>query len=371
MFLICISISLYQKKYKLFKIDFAIQYNRRDMERRDMEINSQFKFYDGRKLKQNGLVDLCLKYEKRMRQEILDYYDICMSEEYENFNYIKSLIKKNKSIGILSKISTDIITEEISKYIKKHEFYYKPVLYLNAYAGKVYDLSNIWYVNSFDLQEFYLNKIKEQFPECSKYITMNLDCITKYDQNGISMIQQYKKSEEYKKDRRLRIELAKRNTDIVDLKKRYAENEYELAYILDRVIDIYETLRKFGESAEIGKTLTLYWTFNTMDYKLKFQNCNKMIKVYKFRKFENEDNYVSYGDCNKPIYSFRKYTQDNPPNKLIQIIEYNINDNEFRFGERQRVVSDKVWRWDYGSELMRYHLYEGTTKTYEFLDMQK
>ena len=167
-----------------------------------MEINSQFKFYDGRKLKQKGLVDLCLKCEKHMRQEILDYYDICMSEEYENFNYIKSLIKKNKSIGILSNISTDIITEEISKYIKKHEFTYKP------YNKEI--LSDIWSVNGGDIEEFYLNKIIQQFPECYFWLyndRQKLNLIEGYP--CIEMIQNYKKVKNIKLIEE--IELKKKN----------------------------------------------------------------------------------------------------------------------------------------------------------------
>lgn len=345
------------------------QYNiRRDMD----NISTEFKFINGASENNHLHAIYLMDEEKKMRSQILHYYDICMSEEYEIFNYVKTLIKKNK----FNKIDFDVCETHIGKYIKKHEFTYKP--------NHLIKRSNIWHIDSFDLKEFYLNKMREQFPECSPYLRMDLDCITKFDQNGIDMVQKYSKSEEYKKDRRFKIQRTKMKTNIVDLKKRYAENEYQLAHILDRVIDIYETLRNFGEVAEIGENFDLEWyDDDEVDFKncmLRFKNCNKTIKIYKFvKKYVGENGaykYVSYFDNNieqvhvKPFYSFRKYTQNNPPEKLERIINSHIDDNEFSIGGRRCIAPESIWRINRATELKQLHLYKRTCKAYHFLEMQ-
>ena len=226
-----------------------------------------------------GQINYINSKERDLRLRIVDYYNVCMSEEYENFNYIKSLIKKNKSIGILSNISTDIITEEISKYIKKHEFTYKP------YNKEI--LSDIWSVNGGDIEEFYLNKIIQQFPECYFWLyndRQKLNLIEGYP--CIEMIQNYKKSEEYKIDRRDRIEEKKQEINIHNWKTDYFKNKKELTYILDNIINLEDTLNNFAGIMNENHYLTLSYK-NEEDendnniYKLEFKKCKKIVKMYK------------------------------------------------------------------------------------------
>ena len=286
--------------------------------------------------------------EKSLRINILDYYDICMSDEYENFNYIKSLIKKNKSIGILSKISTDIITEEISKYIKKHELTYKP---------NTTTLNNIWYVNSFNLTQFHTKKIIEQFPEYSQYLHLDIDWYDKYDQNSISMIQEYRKSPEYKTDRRSLIDFTKKNRNIDNLKTEYFENKKELTYILDNIINLEDTLNNFAGITNVNDYLTLTYK-NEEDendnniYKLEFKKCKKIVKVYK----KTNDIYDNNG---KHIYSFKSFPYRTPHKKLATLLYMNIHKNKFS------ITSDMDTSWFVPMKLYEkrdmyndYHLYE-------------
>ena len=286
--------------------------------------------------------------EKSLRINILDYYDVCMSEQYENFNYIKSLIEKNKSIGILSKISTDIITEEISKYIKKHEFTYKP---------DTTTLNNIWYVNSFDFKQFHTNKILQQFPEYSKYLTLDLDCSDKYDQNSISMIQEYRKSPEYKTDRRARIDFTKENKNINHIKLIYFKNKKELTNILDNFIHLEDTLNKFATCSDTNDYLIITYKNDTNEYdnniyQLEFNKCKKIVKVYKKTNWK-------YDNDRKPIYSFKPFPYRTPPKKLENLLYINVYMNKFSLsGHFSEICIEYMEEYKKRDLYNDYHLYE-------------
>ena len=286
--------------------------------------------------------------EKSLRSNILYYYDICMSEQYENFNYIKSLIKKNKSIGTLSKISTDIITEEISKYIKKHEFTYKP---------DTTTLNNIWYVNSFDFKQFHTNKILQQFPEYSKYLTLDLDCSDKFDQNSISMIQEYRKSPEYKTDRRSRIDFTKENKNIDNLKNEYFKNKKELTNILDNFIHLEDTLNKFATCSDTNDYLIITYKNDTNEYdnniyQLEFNKCKKIVKVYK----KTNDIYNNNG---KSIYRFKPFPYRTPPKKLENLLYINVYMNKFSLsGHFSEICIEYMEEYKKRDLYNDYHLYE-------------
>ena len=297
-----------------------------------------------------GQINYINSKERDLRLRIVDYYNVCMSEEYENFNYIKSLIKKNKSIGILSNISTDIITEEISKYIKKHEFTYKP------YNKEI--LSDIWSVNGGDIEEFYLNKIIQQFPECYFWLyndRQKLNLIEGYP--CIEMIQNYKKSEEYKIDRRDRIEEKKQEINIHNWKTDYFKNKKELTYILDNIINLEDTLNNFAGITNVNDYLTLTYK-NEEDendnniYKLEFKKCKKIVKMYK----KTNDIYDNNG---KTIYRFKTFPKGEPPRKLESLLCNTISTNKFS------ITGDMDAGWFVGMKLYKkrdlyddYHLYE-------------
>lgn len=297
-----------------------------------------------------GQINYINSKERDLRLRIMDYYNVCMSEEYENFNYIKTLIKKNKSIGILSKISTDIITEEISKYIKKHEFTYNP---------ESNNLNDIWFVNGRDMEDFYLNKIIQQFPECYFWLyndRQNLTCI-EGQFACIEMIQNYKKSEEYKIDRRTRIDRKKQEINIHNIKTEYFKNKKELTYILDNFINLEDTLNNFAGITDINDNLIISYK-NDKDvsdnniYQLEFKKCKKIVKMYK----KTNDIYDYNG---KSIYRFKSFPRGEPPRKLESILINTISINKFS------ITGDMDTSWFVPmKEYMKrdiyndYHLYE-------------
>lgn len=256
------------------------------------------------------------------QDEINRYYDICMPEDYENFNYINSLIKKNKSIGILSKISTDIITQEISKYI----------------SGKG-DIGE-WRYSPKELEIYVKNKFIEKYPEIERYIT----CVRNYN----DFKKEYLKSNEYIVWRREHIEKCKeeffednRNSDIHLFKELMEYDNKEQRLLQKGYCNFIETFNKILEKGEF-KTLSIHYmrihgSHSYTEEHFQIKNCNKTFKISSTETFSNgwsemrvkqlkKNNpniieYIQYLEC---YISHKSYSKINI---TIDGVKLNVGDN--------------------------------------------
>lgn len=150
--------------------------------------------------------------EKHIRKKILEYYSVCMPIEYELFNYMKTLIKKNK----FNSIDIDVFDMNIGKYIRKQQYPNEVMEDYYESVGCIYPpRDNIWFYRYEDLRAFQLERIYKAFPEFRFTMT---NCICFKDITN-DMIEPYLKSEEYKEDRREMIIQKKEDEDILELEK--------------------------------------------------------------------------------------------------------------------------------------------------------
>jgi len=235
-----------------------------------------------------------------------NYYKWCMPENYENFNYINSLIEKNKSIGILSKISTDIITQEISKYISKK----KDRIALKYSADK--------------LEQYVLNKFIEKYPEIGKYIA------------GINYLgdfkQEYLKSNEYTLWRRERIEdykhkfLEDKEMDIHWFKKEIEEDNKKLLQLKNEYCNFNQSILNILDKGEF-KTLSIHYmrihgSHSYTEEHFQFKNCRQTFKISSTETFSNGWKEMRVKQIKKTNYAnIIKYLQD-----IMCYISHKCND---------------------------------------------
>lgn len=211
--------------------------------------STQKHYYDGQQvyLKADRLYDK----EKDIRKKLLDYYSVCMPIEYELFNYMKTLIKKNK----FNSIDIDVFDMNVGKYIKKQQYPNEVMEDYYESIGSIYPpIDNIWFYSYGDLREFQLERIYKAFPEFRFTMT---NCISFRDITN-DMIEPYLKSKEYKENRREMIIQKKEDVDILELEKKYKDNKDELDNILKNTIDLYNTLRNLLRKGDINETLHMY-----------------------------------------------------------------------------------------------------------------
>jgi len=229
------------------------------------------------------------------QSKINRYYDICMPEDYENFNYINSLIKKNKSIGILSKISTDIITQEISKYI----------------SGKG-DMGE-WRYSPKELEIYVRNKFIEKYPEIERYI----GCVRNYN----DFKEEYLKSNEYAVWRRQHIEEYKEEfledieSDIHLFKELMEEDNERQRQLIKGYCDFQATLYNLLEGNGKFKTLSIHYIHihnETLHLEEHFQikNCNKTFKISSTEKFSNYWSEMRVKQLQKKFTKIHSYSLD-------------------------------------------------------------
>lgn len=176
-----------------------------------------------------------------------------MPIEYQNFNYLKTLCKKNK----FNKLTVDSF-EEIKKYISTGNEYRE------------------WYeeYKSSMLDNYYTNLIKQQFPDLINFISI------KCNQNNLD---KYLKSEQYIKDRRQMAIEAQENIDFNE--KEYkddidkAKKNLDNAFTIDDMEEIIETLYLDNKNHYIRES-SIHLDNGVF---IEFRGCKKSLKVV-FRK---------------------------------------------------------------------------------------
>ena len=244
-------------------------------------------------IRQNDIYELGDTITKK-QSKINRYYENCMPEDYENFNYINSLIKKNKSIGILSKISTDIITQEISKYI----------------SGKG-DMGK-WKHSGRKLEQYVRNKFIEKYPEIGRYIA------------GINYLgdfkEEYLKSNEYAVWKREYIEeykeefLEDNESDIHLFKELMEEDNERQRQLINEYCDFNKTFLKILDKGEF-KTLSIHYIrihneqLHTEEH-FQIKNCNKIFKISSTETFCNHWREMRVKQLKKKTANIINYLDD-------------------------------------------------------------
>lgn len=256
-------------------------------------------------IRRNDIRDLKDTITNKQNQ-VNKYYKNCMPEDYENFNYINSLIKKNKSIGILSKISTDIITQEISKYISKKR-----------------DISK-WKYEAVELEQYVLIKFIKKYPEIAKYI-INIHYLGDFKQ-------EYLKSNEYTLWRRKLIEKSKhqfledKEMDIHWFKKEIEEDNKKLLQLKNEYCNFSQSFLNILDKGEF-KTLSIHYIrfYNPqllLEEHFQIKNCNKTFKISSTETFSNDWKEMRVKQIKKTNYAnIIKYLQD-----IMCYISHNSND---------------------------------------------
>ncbi len=215
----------------------------------------------------------------RKYKHIYNYYrQGGMPIEYQNFNYLKTLCKKNK----FNKLTVDSF-EEIKKYISTGNEYRE------------------WYeeYKSSMLDNYYKNLIKQQFPDLeisTIYITFN--------QNNLD---KYLKSEQYIKDRRqMAIEAQEKQIEESRPYLPFNEKEYkdeidkakknlDNAFTIDDIEEMIWTLYLDNKNHYIRESSIQLDNFVFIE----FRGCKKSLKVV-FRKEWNGDiyktNYLKFSE---------------------------------------------------------------------------
>ncbi len=207
----------------------------------------------------------------RKSKYIFDYYKKGgMPIEYQNFNYLKTLCKKNK----FNKLTVDSF-EEIKKYISTG----------NEYREWYEEFENSM------LKDYYTNLVKQQFPELEIFNVM----IHMSNEN----IDKYFKSEQYIKDRRQMAIEAQENIDKkvkVNMELDYfnekefkddidkAKKNLDNAFTIDDMEEIIETLYLDNKNHYIRDSSIQLDNFVFIE----FRGCKKSLKVV-FRKEWNGD----------------------------------------------------------------------------------
>lgn len=251
-----------------------------------MSSTTQKMYYNNNCISQK--IDNLYDKDYYFRKEILDYYSICMPVEYELFNYVKTLIKKNK----FNSIDIDVFDVNVGKYIKKQQY---PNSIKNGWMNKEYDklcsqittmfiptIDNIWCYMYYWVECFYLKsireKIKQSFPELPELIETDIEVSNIITDD---MVETYLKTEQYKQDRRTLISNKKEDIDIFDLEKKYKDNKDELKNILKNTIDLNGTIKKFAWKAKINETLHI-----CCNKKKNSFDDDDIINRFKFKKTE-------------------------------------------------------------------------------------
>lgn len=329
---------------------------------------TQKQYYDNNSIYQTA--ERLYSKEKHIRQRLLDYYSVCMPIEYELFNYMKTLIKKNK----FNSIDIDVFDMNVGKYIRKQQYpnevmedYYEDHDYI--YPPR----DNIWFYRYEDLRAFQLERIYKAFPEFRFTMT---NCICFKDITN-DMIEPYLKSEEYKEDRRDMIIMKKEEVDILELEKKYKDNKDELNNILKNTIDLYNTFRQFLRKGHINETLHIYCEKK----KYSFDD-DKIIKKFEFKKTKkslmcswnlwvitNETN-GQYKDSGKFRLDIDRYMKNEYETKLDKLFSCHIGNNSFTIttdhyhDDEQNILRmtdkfynpDRDWVFNMGWKMMGLHL---------------